>query len=392
MSPSSRLTIVADAHIWEVHSAFSRLPGHRVELVTLEHADITREVLLDADVLLTRSSTRVNAALLKGTPVRFAATATIGDDHYDKAYLASRGITFANAAGSSTGSVVEYMLAVLFALHARGMTALPKTCIGIIGAGRIGSAFARCCRRLGMSVMLNDPPRARAEGPTGFSSLEAVLEEADVISLHTPLTHAGRDPTFHLIDAGALQRFRGHGIINAGRGACLDNVALLDWLMADDAHWAVLDCWEHEPNIAPALLTHPGVVIATPHIAGHSLDGKAANTQVVYNALCRYLGVRPAWDMREKLPPVKPHTIRVPSGCNAMASLHAAIRRLYDIRRDDGAFREAGRKHPEGLADVFVQLRRHYPVRRAWHHYSVEFTPYHGESARLAAAIGLHVR
>jgi len=392
MSSGKRLVIVADAHVWAVRSAFSRLPGYRVTLTTLEHADICRRALANADILITRSSTRVDAALLEGTPVRFAATATIGDDHYDKSYLESRGIMFANAAGSSTGSVVEYMMAVLLELHARHLVTIPTTSIGIIGAGRIGGEVERCCRQLGMPVLINDPPRAKAEGGAGFSSLETVLGSADVISLHTPLTHKGEDPTFHLIGAKALHQFHGCGIINAGRGACLDNQALLDWLNADAGRWAVLDCWENEPDISTALLAHPGVIIATPHIAGHSLDGKAANTQFVYNALCRFLGIRPAWDMRERLPPVETHTIRVSSGCDALTDLQAAIRRLYDIRRDDRALREAGRKHPEMLADAFVQLRRHYPVRRAWHHYSVEFTPPHEKRTRLAAAIGLHVR
>ncbi len=390
MPPGGRLSIVADAHIWGVASAFSHLPGHHVGLTTLEHTDITRKALADADILLTRSSTRVDATLLEGTPVRFAATATIGDDHYDKAYLASRGIAFANAAGSSTGSVVEYMIAALLELHARGLMSMPETSIGIIGAGRIGGAFGHCCRKLGMPVLVNDPPRARAEGPAGFSSLEAVLEETDVISLHTPLTHTGRDSTFHLIDARALQRFRGHGMINAGRGACLDNVALLDWLNADAGRWAVLDCWENEPHIVPALLAHPQLVIATPHIAGHSLDGKAANTQFIYNALCDFLDIRPAWNMQDALPPVTPSCFRIPTGDDPLANLRTAIRQMYDIRQDDRALRETGQT-ADGLAEAFIRLRRYYPPRRAWQHYSIAFEPPDDETTRLATVMGLGV-
>ncbi len=386
-----RLTIVADAHVWGVEAAFLALPGYEVSLRTLEHADITREALQDADILITRSSTRVNAELLEDTPVQFAATATIGDDHYDKAYLKSRGIGFANAAGSSTGSVIEYMIAVLSEIHARGLINIPVTCIGIIGAGRIGGRFEGVCRALGMRTLVNDPPRARLEGAEGFVDLDVMLACADVISLHTPLIHDGSDPSFHLIDFAALSRFRGRGVINAGRGACLDNEALLEWLEGDSMRWAGLDCWENEPGISRRLLAHPQVIIATPHIAGHSLDGKAANTQFVYNALCRHLGIPPAWDMRDELPGAAQSAVRAPAGHDALANLHGAVSRLYDVRCDDRSLRANSSLDNAALARAFTQLRRHYPVRRAWNHYSIRFDPPHAETVRLAAAIGLHV-
>lgn len=391
MSTSGRLRIVADAHIWGVEAAFSSLPGYDVSLRTFEHSGITRKILQDADILITRSSTRVNDELLEGTPVQFAATATIGDDHYDKAYLNSRRISFANAAGSSTGSVIEYMLAALLELNARGLTDISATCLGIIGAGRIGGGFERICQKLGMHLLVNDPPRARKEGPAGFVDLDKMLACTDVISLHTPLTHDGSNPSFHLIDADALSRFRGHGVINAGRGPCLDNQALLEWLEGDISRWAVLDCWENEPAISPHLLAHPQIIIATPHIAGHSLDGKAANTQFAYNALCQHLGIQPVWNMRDDLPEVTQNVLRVTANGDTLATLHSAVSKLYGICRDDRDLRSSGTIENESLAHVFTRLRRYYPVRRAWSHYSIRFDPPHAETARLAAAIGLHV-
>ncbi len=365
-----------------------------VNLRILEHKDICREALKDADVLLTRSSTLVNADLLEGTHVRFVATATIGDDHFDKTWLADHGIAFANAAGSSTGSVIEYMTTVLLSLHARGLTAIPRTTIGIIGAGRIGSALAKICEAMGMQVLINDPPRARSEGNAGFCSLDEVLQRADVLTLHTPLLRDGEDCTVHLLDAARLSCFRGEGVINAGRGACVDNAALADWLDGDTGRFAVLDCWEHEPTPMHRLLTHPQLAISTPHIAGHSLDGKAANTQYAYHALCRWLRIKPEWNIQDELPlPDKP----VELGCTGKLwhDLSIAATRLYPIGADHEAMRAWGNLSVSELANAFTRYRRHYPVRRAWEHSPVHFAGRHRAASQplreLAQALGMKI-
>ena len=390
-----RLHIVADGHIWGVESAFSTLPGFDVTLQVLEHGNICRETLKDADVLATRSSTQVNANLLEGTPVRFAVTATIGDDHFDKAYLASRGISFANAAGSSTGSVIEYMVAALLDLHVRGLISIPDTSIGMIGAGRIGGALAKLCQILGMQTLINDPPRSRTEGKTGFCSLNDLLEQADVLTLHTPLIRAGEDCTAHLLDAPRLSCFQGKGIINAGRGACVDNAALVDWLDGNSARFAVLDCWENEPAPLHQLLMHPRLVTGTPHIAGHSLDGKAANTQYAYNALCNWLNITPEWDMQDHLPAPDVH-VDIACTNDVWRDLFAAVSSLYPINADHAAMRAWGNLSSAELAKAFTGYRRHYPVRRAWEHIPLRFVHARQTTAnqtlrKLAQALGMNI-
>lgn len=361
---SQSLKIVADAHIWGVESAFASLPGFDVDLHAVESRDITHEALKDADILLTRSSTRVNEDLLKGTSVRFAATATIGDDHYDKAWLEANSIAWANAAGSSTGSVIEYMLTALLELHQQQRIDIPQTRLGIIGVGRIGGMLATVCETMGMSLLLNDPPRARVEGEAFFASIDQLLQEADLLTLHTPLVREGDESTCHLIDAQLLSRFRGRGIINAARGGCVDNEALADWLDNDSERFALLDCWEREPHISKRLLIHPQVVIATPHIAGHSLDGKAANTQYVYDALCQYLGVEQRWRMEEVLPAADP--LMLPCCGDAWSDMHAIALSLYPIKRDVVEMRSWASLSEEDSAGAFAAYRRHYPVRRSW--------------------------
>jgi len=388
--PARKLNIVADAHIWGAKSAFSNLPGLDIHLRLLENESIVPANIRDADILLTRSSTRVNAKLLEGSSVQFAATATIGDDHYDREYLASHGIAFANAAGSSTGSVIEYMIAALLELHCKGLLNIPKTRIGIVGAGRIGGGFGHICQALGMQVMLDDPPRARTEGGSGFSRLETLLEEADVLTLHTPLIDHGEDCTLHLLDRQCLSRFQGRGIINAARGGCVDNEALADWLDKEPSRFAVIDCWEHEPLVLRRLLSHPRVIIATPHIAGHSIEGKAANTQFVYNALCNWLDIRPVWNMDDHLPPTG-STAKIRCAGNEWHDLHNAVDSLYPITRDNSAMRSWQALPDHKLAAAFTSYRRHYPARRAWNNAPVRFVHPSAKTVRLANAIKMNM-
>ncbi|MDQ6988790.1 MAG: NAD(P)-dependent oxidoreductase, partial [Mariprofundaceae bacterium] len=256
------LHIIADSNIWGAQQAFSALAGFDVRLDILEHQHITAKRVQDADILLVRSSTKVNPALLADSQVRFVGTATIGDDHVDTTYLQQRNIHFSSAAGSSTESVVEYMLAAFFQLEQLGYMDFSQDCLGIIGVGRIGGLLNQACAKLGVTTLLNDPPRqvesrqaeshdTQSGSTTPFQSLNTLLQQADILTLHTPLVQgkSAAEDTLHLLNAEQISQFKGKGIINAGRGACLDNQALLAWLEQDVGRFAVLDCWEDEPNI-----------------------------------------------------------------------------------------------------------------------------------------------
>jgi len=392
----AKLHIIADAHIWAVESAFSTLPGFDVDLTVLENRLITPDTVHHADILLTRSSTRVNADLLEGSTVRFAGTATIGDDHYDKAWLDAHHVTWANAAGSSTDLVIEYMITALLELHTRGLIHIPDTAIGIIGVGRIGGKLAGLCEAMGMRVLRNDPPRARSEGVEGmgeFVSLDHVLEHADILTLHTPLIRDGADCTVQLLGREQFSAFMGRGIINAGRGACVDNTALADWLDGDATRFAVLDCWEREPRPDQRLLAHPGMAIATPHIAGHSIDGKAANTFFIYKALCAFLQIDstkndPVWDMHGHLPaPALAHTISAQG--NPWQQLHAAANWLYPLNEDDETMKSWPDLTHSELPNAFTGYRRHYPARRSWQYAPICFAHADAATLRLAQAIGI---
>ena len=309
-------------------------------------AQISAADVSAADALIIRTRTRCNAALLQGSHVRFIATATIGFDHLDTAYLAEAGIAWANCPGCNATSVAQYVESALLALHQEGLLpALHQLCVGIIGVGHVGGAVARTLRSWGCRLLLNDPPRAEREGQQGFSPLATLAREADVITCHTPLTTTGPHATYHLIDAAFFAALRRHPLfINSGRGEVVDTAALLQALADGQVGEAVIDTWENEPRISLPLLER--VAIGTPHIAGYSADGKANGTQMALNAVARFFGL--------------PQTFQVsPPALTGLTPEHDPLRRklqLYDPRRDSQALKA----HPE----QFEYLRGHYPLRR----------------------------
>lgn len=257
-------------------------------------AEFTPDTVKDADAILVRTRTRCDSRLLEGSSVRFIGTATIGTDHIDLPWCASAGIEIANAPGCNAPAVGQYVLSAISHLtggNPKGLT------LGIVGVGHVGRIVERWARQCGLKVMLNDPPRQDAEGGKGWSTLDEIAAEADIITFHTPLDASTR----HLMDKNFLTQLRRKPIIiNAARGGIVDTPALVDALDGDIVRDAVIDCWEGEPGISPALLQR--AAIATPHIAGYSFEGKVRATRMVVDALCRHFGL-PHIEMEQHVPP-----------------------------------------------------------------------------------------
>jgi len=369
------LKIIADENIPFAVAAFGALGEVRL----LPGRTLAQEDLRDADILLVRSITNVNADLLRGTPVRFVGTATIGVDHIDGEYLKTNGIAFASAIGSNANSVAEYVTAALLHLAAVRGLALAGKILGVLGAGHVGSRVIQKARALGMQVLVCDPPLARnfqaaqTSPPFEFFSLAEIMH-ADFITLHTPLTAAGTDRTHHLFDEKCLRALqRGSVLINTARGAVVDNLALKKVLQAGALAAAVLDVWENEPHPDSGLLSL--TTIATPHIAGYSFDGKVQGTQQIYAALCRFLKVHPSWNAAAALPAPAQPAIQINETFNSEAEvLHKIVRQAYDIGADDRALSSGFEPNASTKAQPechFDQLRRTYPVRREFGNYSV---------------------
>lgn len=303
--------------------------------------DITASTVAGADVLIVRTRTRCDAALLEGSSVKWIGTATIGTDHIDADYCKLRGIKVVNAPGCNAPAVAQYVSAALKSLIPGGFE---RKKIGVVGVGHVGRIVAEWAGNVGMDVLKCDPPRARVEGCAEFVSLAQIAADCDVITFHLPLTTVGTDATFHLVGSQLYaQCRRAPIIINAARGAVLDTQSTVDAIDSGLISGAVIDCWEGEPNVNRSLLQR--ATIATPHIAGYSLQGKQRATMMIVREFAREFGFDA--DLLSGLP-----FEITPAIDSTVVSTNFAD---YDIMADDRAFRAA--------PHLFESLRNNYNYR-----------------------------
>lgn len=354
------MLIVADENIPLLDSFF----GDIGEIRRVSGRSMSNEDVRDADILLVRSVTRVNRELLEGSRVRFVGTTTIGTDHVDLHWLEQAGIRFSAAPGCNANSVAEYVLSVL-SLHAerRGLADWSQLSVGIVGVGNVGGELAHKLERLGFDVCLCDPPRAdREEDNQAFVSLAEAMN-CDVVTLHTPLTLEGSHPTFHMIGQAELEALGANQLlINAGRGEVIDSTALLARLDQGDPPTVALDVWEQEPRIHPELVDR--IWLATPHIAGYSLEGKVQGTEIIYQAVSQFLGLPVRKKAGQFLPEPALSKISFTSSADEEDAIRIALRACYDPRRDDARLRNVMTGSVEERGAAFDRLRRDYPVRR----------------------------
>lgn len=349
------MKIVADENMPLVREMFSACGG----VETFPGRELGSEQIKDADVLLVRSVTAVNEDLLAGSSVRFVGSATIGTDHVDQGYLEKNGIQFASAPGCNANAVVQYVLSVLFRLRPDWM----EQTVGIVGCGNVGGRLYQTLQQLGVNCRCYDPFLDKSDN-AHLVSFEEVIQ-SDILCLHTPLTTGGPYPTYHLFNESVLSQLSHNALlINAGRGAVVDNQALLNLL--PQSSWQVaLDVWEGEPDIILTLLEQ--VDIGTPHIAGYSYDGKVNGTTMVRDAFCMWLGK----DIPE-------HVIGENITCKEQlidleaSTLLDAVLASFDVAQEDRRMRDALLASGANVSEEFDQLRKTCPKRLEFQHYQVK--------------------
>lgn len=342
---NKRLKIVADKAIpflegvFDPYADMTYLPGDK----------IGPEDVKDADVLMVRTRTKCNAALLEGSKVKFIATATIGTDHIDFPYCDSKGIVVRNAPGCNAGGVMEYVFSALYGLASRKSISLQGDTIGIIGVGHVGSLIERMGRALGFKILKCDPPRAEAEGSFGFCDLEYLLQNSQIVTLHVPLDETTRGMAnsefFSLMQPGAF-------FINAARGE----------VVCDDALKAaipklgpvIIDTWNHEPDIDLDLMDK--VAIATPHIAGYSYQGKQNGTAAAVRAVAHYFGITELYEFFPKTNLPENEAVKLDLKDLNQGEIASVLQYNYPIFTDDFMLR----LNPEN----FDKLRSEYNYRR----------------------------
>ncbi|MEA5104339.1 4-phosphoerythronate dehydrogenase PdxB [Pantoea sp. S18] len=365
------MKILVDENMPYARELFSRTG----DVVAVPGRPLPEAELQDADGLMVRSVTKVNAALLDGTPVKFVGTATAGTDHIDEASLAAAGVSFSAAPGCNAIAVVEYVFSSLLLLAERDGFELRDRTVGIVGVGNVGSRLQKRLQAWGVKTLLCDPPRADRGDQETFHSLDDLVAQADILTFHTPLFKDGPYKSWHLADAALLMALKPNTIlINACRGPVVDNAALLEVLKMRHDLSVVLDVWEPEPDLSLELLDK--VDIATAHIAGYTLEGKARGTTQVFEAWCDFIG-QPQQVALESLLPAPEFGSITLRGKLDQPTLKRLVHLVYDVRRDDAPLRKVAAKPGE-----FDRLRKQYEERREWSSLQV-----HCDNAETAAML-----
>ncbi|MDE1184862.1 MAG: 4-phosphoerythronate dehydrogenase PdxB [Pantoea sp.] len=349
------MKILVDENMPYARELFSRTG----EVLAVPGRPLPEAELADASGLMVRSVTKVNAALLAGTPVKFVGTATAGTDHIDETSLVEAGIAFSAAPGCNAIAVVEYVFSSLLLLAERDGFNLRDRTVGIVGVGNVGGRLQKRLQAWGVKTLLCDPPRADRGDAEVFHSLDELVAQADILTFHTPLFKDGRYKSWHLADAALLMALRPNTIlINACRGPVVDNAALLQVLNMRQDLSVVLDVWEPEPELSLELLDK--VDIATAHIAGYTLEGKARGTTQVFEAWCEFLGQPQQVPLESLLPAPEFGSITL-HGKLDQPVLKRLVHLVYDVRRDDAPLRKVAAQPGE-----FDRLRKQYEERREW--------------------------
>ena len=314
----------------------------------LEGPEISREYLLDADALIIRTRTRCDARLLEGTKVKIISTTTSAKDHIDSAYCKEHGIFFKNAAGCNAGGVANYVFSALFGAAAKKSIPIMGKTMGIIGLGSVGRRVESMARSLGFKILRHDPKVAEEEWYTQFCPLDKLLAESDVITLHLPLNDASRA----MANASFFAKMKPGAIfINTAHG---DIVVEQDLIEAIPKLGAVaIDAWSHEPTVNTLLMNL--VDIATPHIAGYSMQGKQIGTSMAVRAIARFFGIKELYEFFPQTGIVEYQAIRMDVHGKDQGQIAAILQYNYPIFTDDFMFRMNPTK--------FEELRTNYQYR-----------------------------
>ena len=339
------MKIVADKHIPFLEGVFEPY----AEVVYIDGRSINHDDIIDADALVIRTRTKCNAELLDGTKVSMIATATIGLDHIDLDYCREHNIEVHNAEGCNAGGVMQYVFSALYGVAARKGIKLDGATLGIVGVGHVGSKVETMARHLGFKVLLCDPPRAAVEGDDKFCSLEYLLANSQIVTLHVPLNETTRkmadEEFFMLMPPGAI-------FINASRGEVVDDDALIKAVPKLGA--VVIDTWNNEPAVDPELVEI--VDIATPHIAGYSYQGKQNGTASAVQSVARHFGIKELYDYYPEadIPDHEPLHLDLEGKTHGEKA--AVFQYKYPIFTDDFRFRMD--------PSAFEKLRSEYQYRR----------------------------
>lgn len=345
----TKINLVADENILLLDELF----GDLAQVTRVNGRTISAAQVAHADALVLRSTAKVTKALLTGSKVQFVGTCTIGTDHLATDYMDNNKIVWRNAPGCNAAGVGDYVIACLnHAWQTLSIDPRQQT-IGIVGAGNVGSRLAQRLNQAGFNLLQCDPPKADA-GLAGYVGLDELLANCQIVCLHTPLTKTGVHATENMLNQERIQKLaKGTVLISAGRGEVVDQQALLARQQEHQDLHLFMDVWHQEPNIDKGLFNYSHCV--TPHIAGHSLEGKMRGTFMIYQALCEHFGLPVRHKIEDLIPKPDVSSLQLDPAASPKAVMAAACASVYALMEDNARMRQG---------HDFDLLRKNYPVRR----------------------------
>ena len=349
------MKIIADENMPNVEALFGGLG----DITLVNGRSLSKEQLMDADVLLVRSVTKVNESLLEGTPVKYVGSATIGTDHVDTEYLLEKGIGFNSAPGCNADAVADYVFSSLSYLYFTKSVNWLEAKVGVVGQGNVGRCVASRFVELGCEVVAYDPLVNETVSGVTLTTLCEVMT-CDVICLHAPLTHTGPYPSFDMInDEYVAHLSAGQTIISAGRGGVINETALIERFHAlGGALNLVLDVWHEEPH--PNMQLAALCDIAIPHIAGYSKQGREKGTWFIYKSVCNFFDIPLKSSFSEAVSQGSICEIKMNSDLGKEEALNRAIQCCFDVARDSARFKYV---MSSGEDKGFDWLRKNYVER-----------------------------
>ncbi|WP_443640042.1 4-phosphoerythronate dehydrogenase [Candidatus Njordibacter sp. Uisw_039] len=343
------INLVADENILLLDEFF----GDLAQITRVNGRSIDSEQVVHADALVLRSTAKVTPALLKGSKVQFVGTCTIGTDHLATDYMDTNNIVWRNAPGCNAAGVGDYVIACLnHAWQTLGVDPRQQT-IGIVGAGNVGGRLAQRLHKAGFNLLQCDPPKVDA-GHEGYVELDELLGRCQIVCLHTPLTKTGGHATENLLNQTRVKNLaKGTVLISAGRGEVVDQQALLERQQKHNDLHLFMDVWHQEPDIDKRLFDYCHCV--TPHIAGHSLEGKMRGTSMIYQSLCEHFGLPASLRVEDLIPQPDLARLQINPAATAQEVIAAACSSVYPLMEDNARMRQS---------NDFDLLRKNYPVRR----------------------------
>ena len=347
--------VIAAKELFSKYGSISFLPAH----------DICNKTLSKADALIIRSRTLINEELLSNTPVKFIGNTVSGEDHVDMEFLSNKNIFFARSKGCNANAVSEYVISALLWITGKLNINLEGKSLAVIGVGSVGQKVIEKAKTLGLDLLLSDPPLESMDHKYYFTSFENCLN-ADFITFHVPLTFNGPFKTFDLIGKRELSKIRDSSIIiNTARGSVINELSLIE----KPIKGIVIDCWDNEPNINYSLLKK--VDIATPHIAGHTYEGKYNGSITVQKALCKYLNIDDKKIFKYKSH-FMPKIIEIDATRNSdVEILREIVFKCFPINNNNIEKNMSFSKENR-IKNHFISLRKNYPLRYEWNNYSIK--------------------